>query len=275
MAILSLAHLTAIDAKPVELIDAAKAGGFDAVGIRLLSGAHTPLPLDLIGNRPAIAEVKAHLAATGIFVLDVEAFSLTPAPDFDRFERALETAAEIGATRLLTNSQDPDEERFLGHFVRLADLAAQYGIRVGLEFISYFAVATAADALRILRRAGHPNAGLLLDALHLSRSGGDPDDLGGLTLADYAYAQLCDAHATRPPDDLRASEARTDRLPLGEGALWLDRLLDVLPEGVPIGIEAPVKAHAHLPVVDRGRLAGQAARAFLSARHAAVAGSRA
>lgn len=262
--VLSLAHLTVMDASPFELIDAAVAGGFDAIGLRLISGAHTPLKLDLLANRPAVAEVKARLKATGIGALDVEAFSLTPTPDFDRFEAALEIAAELGFSRLLTNSQDPDEDRFLANFVRLADLASQYGVRVGLEFISYFVVASLGDAKRVLARAEHPNTGILLDALHLSRSGGDPDDLRGLTAVDYAYAQLCDAHAERPADADRPREARTDRLPLGAGALWLDRLVAVLPAGVPIGIEAPVLADAHLPIVERGRRAGAAARAFLA-----------
>jgi hypothetical protein len=34
MALLSLAHLTLIDAGPLELIDAAAVGGFDAIGLR-------------------------------------------------------------------------------------------------------------------------------------------------------------------------------------------------------------------------------------------------
>jgi hypothetical protein len=34
MALLSLAHLMLIDAGPLELIDTAAAGGFDAIGLR-------------------------------------------------------------------------------------------------------------------------------------------------------------------------------------------------------------------------------------------------
>jgi hypothetical protein len=34
--LLSLAHLTVLDAGPLELIDAAAAGGFDAIGLRIV-----------------------------------------------------------------------------------------------------------------------------------------------------------------------------------------------------------------------------------------------
>lgn len=266
MALLSLAHLTALDATPLELVDAAVAGGFQAIGLRLVWNGAAP-KVDLVADPAARRETRARLAETGIGLLDVEAFLLGPSPDFNLFERALATAAQLGASRLLAAGRDPDEGRFLAHFVRLADLAAGYGIRVGLEFISYFEVATLADARRLLGLANHPNTGLLLDAIHLSRSGGSPEDLAGLTLADYAYAQICDGRAAIPaaPED-RAREARTDRLPVGEGDLWLDRLLDVLPPDLPLGVEAPVVAHAGLPVIERGRLAGRALHAFLGRR---------
>ncbi|CAO3430178.1 sugar phosphate isomerase/epimerase family protein [Azospirillum endophyticum] len=265
MSILSLAHLTVIDASPLDLLEAAQAGGFDAIGLRLVSST-APLKVDLIADHPALAAVKARIADIGIGVLDVEAFPLGPTPDFDRYQAALDVAAELGASRLLTTGQDADESRLTDHLIRLADIAQARGIRVGLEFIPYFLIRTVADARRILARAAHPNAGLLVDALHLSRSGGDPDDLKGLTLGDYAYGQICDARPVRPADADLPAEARTDRLPVGEGSLWLDRLLDVLPPELPLGVEAPVKAHAHLTTVERGRLAGQAARGLLARR---------
>ena len=49
---LSLAHMTVLDAGPLELIEAAIAGGFDAIGLRVVPPAPTdalvPVVLSLI-----------------------------------------------------------------------------------------------------------------------------------------------------------------------------------------------------------------------------------
>ncbi len=69
---ISLAHLTVVDALPLGLIDAAKAGGFDSIGLRIVA----PMPSDrivpVVGDEAMIRSIEARLADTGIDILDVE-----------------------------------------------------------------------------------------------------------------------------------------------------------------------------------------------------------
>ena len=58
-------------------------------------------------------------------------------------------------------------------------------------------------------------------------------------------------------------EARLARLYPGDGELALDNFLDSMPDDVPIGLEAPCRAYAHLPPIERGKIAGRITRAWL------------
>lgn len=264
---ISLAHLSMIDATPEQLVDAAAAGGFQGVGLRIHSSSG-PLPggIDLVRDREARARLQRRLANNGLRVFDVEAFVLLPATNVRDFEPALDTAAELGAGSLLCVGGDDDPDRLRDTFIALADLAQTRGIVVGLEFIPYMSVKTLGAALNILRVADRPNAALLLDVLHLSRSRGKPEDLEGLGSRDFAFIQFCDARAAPPLYEDLPSEARTDRLHPGEGGLWLDRLLPYFPPDKHLSIEAPVKADAGLPFEERAQRLGRSVRDFL-ARH--------
>ena len=80
------------------------------------------------------------------------------------------------------------------------------------------------------------------------------------------YAQICDAGPDMPgPADTPAliREARTGRLLPGEGVLPLAELVAALPEGLPLAIEAPCQATAHLPALERAQRAHRALSALL------------
>lgn len=265
MTILSLAHLSMIEATPLELIDAAVAGGFQGVGLRINS-ATLPGNIDLVKDRAALAEVKRRLKETGLSVPDVEAFALAADTDPRRYEAALDTAAELGAGRLLCIGADPDYARLLDNFVLFCELARARGIVVGLEFIPYLVIKTLGMARELIARAQRPNTGILLDVLHLSRSGGKPEDLSDMRADDYAFVQLCDARAKRPAYDDLPFEARNDRFVPGEGELWLDRLMPMLPRDRHLSVEAPVLATAGRSFAERARYLGEGTRRFL-ARH--------
>ncbi|WP_116131420.1 sugar phosphate isomerase/epimerase [Tropicimonas sp. IMCC34043] len=262
----SLAHLSMIDARPDQLVEAAAAGGFDGVGLRINTTLGLPGEVDLVNDRKARADLRHRLDATGLKVLDVEAFGLTPTVDLDGFEPALDLAAELGAKNLLCTGPDEDPVRLRDRFAAFCQRAATRKITVGLEFIPYLALKTLGAARDLLWQADQPNAGLLLDTLHFSRSGGAPEQLAGLTSRDFAFVQLCDARALRPAYADLVREARTDRLAPGEGSLWLDRLMPMLPRDRHLSIEAPVAADAALPFNDRARHLGAATRSFLASQ---------
>lgn len=264
MTLLSLAHLSMIDARPLELLAAARDGGFDGIGLRLNSSMRLPGGIDLVADPPSFREFRDQVADSGVAVADVEGFPLIPDTDMARFESVLDCTAALGCTNVLCTGLDPEPARRLENFVRLCQLAAPRGITVGLEFISWVPVNSFSAARAILAEAGQPNAGMILDALHLSRSGGSPNDLGGLAPFELSYMQLCDAPLAQPLPEDRATEARTGRLAPGKGELPLADLLRWLPADRHISIEAPVAANAHLDFTSRARRLAEDSRAFLA-----------
>ena len=103
----------------------------------------------------------------------------------------------------------------------------------------------------------------------MDRAGETPASIAAFDPTLIAYAQICDAGPHRPesPQDLMA-EARGNRLLPGEGALPLDAMLDALPKGLPLGVEAPTQELAALPFAEAARRAGDATRAFFAMREA-------
>ena len=59
-------------------------------------------------------------------------------------------------------------------------------------------------------------------------------------------------------------EARTGRLLPGDGVLPLRELVAALPAGIPLAIEAPSRATADLPALERSRRAYRALSALLA-----------
>lgn len=109
---------------------------------------------------------------------------------------------------------------------------------VGLEFMRWRAIGTLPQAETIVRDAGKANGALLVDALHLHRSGGKPGDLIQAPARLLRAAQICDATAERPATEAAiVAEAREGRLPPGDGALPLYELLEALPADTELSVE--------------------------------------
>ena len=96
-----------------------------------------------------------------------------------------------------------------------------------LEFLPIFTVGTLADAVAVVTEADRPNGAVLVDTLHLARSGGSPDDLAPRARRLLPYLQVADAPA-EPPGRERAAlrdEALHGRLLPGDGELPLGAAL--------------------------------------------------
>jgi len=263
---LTLAHLSMIDADPITLVKAAEAGGFDGIGLRVLPPKGTVLAGEIVGHPAVVTEVRGMLRDSGLALYDAESFSLRPETDIRAdYEPALATVAELEGRAVLTSVVDPDPARAFEKYCELCDLGAIYGLKVGLEYISFRDLRTLAEALAYVERSGKSNAGVIVDALHHSRVGGSPDELAAVNPACLAYAQICDAVAEIPAgNDGLLAEARTGRLLPGDGSLWLKDWVIALPPMLPISVEAPVTALAGMTPVERGRVIGEKARGFLA-----------
>jgi sugar phosphate isomerase/epimerase len=265
---LSLAPLTISEAGPLELISAAKAGGFDAVTLRLIGAPGIETTAPVAGDKALIAAIRQRLADNGIVAFGAAGIWLTPDAVVSRFDSALAAAAELGAVDFLAVGFDSDWPRLVANFAALCEAAASYGLRVSLEFMPYLPVRTVADAARLLHDADQPNGGIVVDALHLARSNGTPADIAGVDASRISYVQLCDAPRVRPATMERREESLRHRLYPGDGELPLFDLMDVLRPNVTIDLETPCAADAHLPFDERARRAGEAARRFLAAYRA-------
>ena len=238
----SLSHLSALPIGPPELIDLAADAGFRSVGIRLCSPIAGGPEWPLRTGSPELRKTLARMHHRGVSVFDIEVLALTADTNVRDFVPALESAAALGAQRAGINVDDPDRSRAIDRFGTLCDLALPFGIALDLEFMIWRPVARLADALAIVRAANRPNGKILIDALHLDRSGGTPADVAALDAAGawIGSVQLCDAPKERPAASGIIDEARSGRLAPGDGALPLHALLDALPPSVPLAAEVPL-----------------------------------
>jgi sugar phosphate isomerase/epimerase len=147
----------------------------------------------------------------------------------------IEAAATVGARNLLVVSRGVDDDRFAERFGELCDLAAPHDIGCSIEFLAFMSVSSLGQSIDILDRVNRPNGGVLIDGLHLARTGGTPAEVASVAPARLAYAQLCDAPA-EAPDDAYA-DALDGRSTLGGGGLPIRALVDALPDHTALSME--------------------------------------
>jgi len=246
---------------PVETIHAAAAGGFDAVGLWIEPPKWT---------RSIEQECKTVLAGTGLDLLDVEVVWFKPGAPDPNHRRCLDIGAALGARNVLVVSSDPDMAANAAKLAALCEHAQPLGLRICLEFGVFTEIKTIGQAHAVIAVADHPLAGLLVDPLHLARSGGSPADVARVSRDRLPYAQFCDAPAQGPlPTDAEGilREALDERLQTGEGQLPLTALLAALPSGVPLSIELRSKAlrDRWADPGERALATAQATRRFLTA----------
>jgi sugar phosphate isomerase/epimerase len=263
--LLSLAPLTINDAGPLELIDAAAAGGFDAAGLRIVGPPGTDPATPIVGDAAMIRAIKQRFADRGVGFFAATGIWLWPELEVAKLDRELATAAELGASWFLAAGYDPDTTRLGDNFTRLCEAAAAFGLKIAFEFMPYIETKTLAAAHQIVQQSRQPNAGILIDVLHLARSGGSPAEVATIAPELIAYIQLCDAPREKPAHLKPREESLHDRLYPGEGELWLFELMDALPRDVAIDLETPCARDRALPAAERARRAGDATRRFLAA----------
>jgi sugar phosphate isomerase/epimerase len=168
---------------------------------------------------------------------------MRPATDVAALLPGLEASAALGCRFVLAAGMDADEARMVENYGKLCAAAATFGLTVGMEFISWNPMRTLQDALRVHAKVGAANAGVLIDFLHLARTGGTAADVAAVAPPKIAYVQICDALASLAPGAELADEARTHRFYPGEGQLPLAELLAALPDGTSMTLEAPSANH--------------------------------
>jgi len=148
-------------------------------------------------------------------------------------------------------------------FAALCDRAAGRGIDVMLEFLPWSRIGDVSAAARVVRTAGRPNGGVMLDAWHFFR--GRPDFDALRAAADLITGiQLDDAPGQAAAD--LPTETLTARLLPGEGDLDLTAVLATLDEvdaRPSIGVEVFSTTLQQLDPLEIARRAGDATRAVI------------
>lgn len=241
--VLGLAHLTALELSPPALVAEAARAGFASVGLRVVPATTGGPAYPTRVGTEAHRALKQILAVEGVRVSDIEFIQLTPEIDVQAFAGVFEAAADLGAMSVTVSGDDRDHARLTAHFAELCDLALAFGLRVDLEFMRWRAIGALPQALAIVQQAGKSNGAILVDALHLTRSGGKAANLISIPDEWLRAAQICDAGADVPSTEATIiAEAREGRLPPGEGALPLGDLLEALPADTSLSVEMPMPA---------------------------------
>ncbi|WP_439030735.1 sugar phosphate isomerase/epimerase family protein [Gordonia terrae] len=241
--VVSLASLSALAVPPPRFVEYAAAGGFDAVGVRV-SDAAGQRGHQLVEGSRMLADTVLALDDHGMEVLDVEVVKLHPGSSRSDWEPVLFAGAELGARFVIATVLDDDRNRAVDNLASLSAAAADHGLRCCLEPMVFSAVRDLRAGRKMVEQAAAASApaGLLVDALHWSRAGGDVTELeAGVRDGRIPYWQLCDARVTGPArnDNAAIAEARGNRLAPGAGALPLMWLASTLGSQTPISVEVP------------------------------------
>jgi 2-keto-myo-inositol isomerase len=147
------------------------------------------------------------------------------------FERNFEMAQALSVPRYVVFSfvagrvTRDDYKIAVERFVKVAELAARYHVRIAFEFIARSALfGSLLTSLQMLRGARQPNAGICLDTFHFFAGVSKFEDLRHLRPGEIEHVHFHDVPGTNPREIL----VDPDRIPPGEGVIPLDRIVETL-----------------------------------------------
>jgi sugar phosphate isomerase/epimerase len=218
---------------PAAFIAAAAEAQWPATGVWYEPESWTP---------QTTTEVRRRLDDTGLIAVDMEVVRMGPKGDVGM--ELIDAAAAVGAGNILTISTFDDPAETASRLADLCAHAAPAGIRVCIEFMRFTSVKTLADAIEVVTLADQPNAGILVDLIHVFRSGTTYDDIRAADPALFPYAQWCDGAAEPRGWETRdlIIDAVDDRSIPGEGGLDALAFSDLFAPEVPLSLEIRSKA---------------------------------
>lgn len=119
--------------------------------------------------------------------------------DVDDFLRMANALGCVSMTALGTHPAGTmNAAAVIDHFGTLCERALENGLRVDLEFIPFFGVASLDEAWSILQTVNAPNSGLVFDLWHFRRSNGSEELLRSIPGNRITMVQLSDGEACVP-----------------------------------------------------------------------------
>ena len=224
-------HTWTIDTTPLATaLDAARQGGFDAMELRRIdfercyeAGMSNDQVLDLIkksGIPVGVLGVKYGF----LFAQGDEQKEL-----FDIYRLSCQNAVALGCDTLMSapGQTDGTIEYAIESLKRAGDIAAEYGLRIGIEFNSQHPTLNSMAVQReLIEGAGKANVGYLIDAYHFARSGAPGASFGDMP-ADKIY---CFQYSDLSPTPVTGVRRPTDRLAPGKGVVRWAEIFRLLKE---------------------------------------------
>ncbi len=180
-----------------EKLAAIAAAGFDGVEI---------FEQDFIAHDSGPRDVGRMVRDHGLEIMLFQPFrdfEGLPEPErsrsFDRAKRKFDLMLELGTDlMLICSSVHPKAlggiDRAAADLCALGNLAAERGLRVGYEALAWGThVSDHRDAWEIVRRADHPNIGLIVDSFHTLGRKLSPESIRGIPGDRIFFVQLADA----------------------------------------------------------------------------------
>ena len=224
-------HMWTVDTTPLATaLDAAREAGYAAVELRRTDfkrcfdlGMSNAQVLDLI-RKSGIPVGVLGVEYGWLFATGEESKRL-----FAVFKESCENAVALGCDMLMSapgpvSGPIADAIRYLR---QASDIAAEYGLRLAIEFNSQHDVLNRLEVLHeLIRGAGRDNCGYLIDAYHFARSGAP-----GRGFEDVPAEQIfCFQYSDLSASPVTGVRRPTDRLPPGKGTVKWREVLGLLAE---------------------------------------------
>jgi sugar phosphate isomerase/epimerase len=240
---LVLHQITAMDVPPPDFARMAAEAGCDQISVftncpdAILPGQSARLDFPTI-TEAMKRDMRAALADHGVRVNGVEYFPVLADLDVRDYLPGLALGGELGGVRAVTHIHDTDAARAVDSIGRLCELAASQGLTIGVEFTPMTRGCASLDrAAWFVDQVGRADFAIVLDCLHLIRSGASAADAARLGSRYFVNGQICDGHGLQRSESYMP-EAHNRELP-GKGDFPIAEILAVLDPAAPIEIEAP------------------------------------
>jgi sugar phosphate isomerase/epimerase len=275
MATIGIENISVFGLPPVDFVNLAADLGCQHISTGLSGfdfGVCDYPPFSLRDDAALRREMIAVMQGRGITISLGEGIVIRPGVSASGFASDMDLFIELGCNRINTVSMDPDFARTCDEFGQIAEMGGARGLRVTTELAPSLTVSSLPLALEVLRQVGRDDFRLLIDTMHVIRSGSTPADIAALDPALIDYIQLCDAPA-EPRFASYHEESMFERMVPGEGGLGLRELMAVLPEDRVYALEVPLRSAALAGKGPHERLGRcvAATRALLAETHGVTA----
>ena len=194
-------------------------------------------PFSLRDDAQLRRDLLAAMDDRGVSISLGEGLLIAPGVDVRSYTADLDIMAELGIPRINTVSLEADRARTFDELAVLTGLAADRGLLTSVEPVPGLAIADLPTAMAAVEHVGRDEISLLIDTMHVARSGAGADDLRSLPAERIGHIQLCDVPLRSTGQYNYAEEAMYYRMAPGEGELPLAEMLAALPSDRVVGLD--------------------------------------